>query len=44
MCPGMSYFGTALSVLVLFGFVFFEKYTCFSVFILEKARLEKQGP
>lgn len=41
MFPGMFYFGTALSVLVLFSFVFLEKGTCYSVFILEKARLER---
>lgn len=40
--PGMSYFGIALSVLVFFSFVFLEECTCYSVFILEKARLERQ--
>lgn len=39
----MFYFGTTLSVLVLFSFVFWEKCTCYFVFILEKARLERQN-
>lgn len=39
----MFYFDTALSVFVLFSFVFLEKCTCYSASILEKARLERQN-